>query len=803
MKNMSHKRAFEAIPGMIERKREGSLSDFELPEARVEVLKSPLSFGFELHGVRSHLGELSLKSEKALEDHLGCALISVLVTGQRLSCAISGGGGSPIAYRIQATAKDQVPSAQRGVSDDFRTALSSVLESGRSGYRFRRLSDRELGTLHVDAAERRYLIRPVGTVIAPSGSAVGFLSKDEEPSSLNTLRICPYTKSVPLMLWVPFIGSYPEPITLELSVEPITLSSDDERQLKAAQSLIRMERADNAFWSKLEESVGFWLMVQSGYRITCSVRTRGTLSPTYMNLIGRVAFPGILSPVFEMVDATEADHQRHRSGIPETLDLSNCYPQGIGLPRLVPEPDEFQRAGIKKFFNGETPSFIKRGVRLGAIRENEPAEDVRLGRAERNRHLYVLGATGTGKSTLLYNLAMQDIRNGEGVCLIDPHGDLYKQVRKSIPAHRADDVILFDPCNPSRVPGLNLLECSGPYRETQVNFVINEMFALFEKLYDMRQCGGPMFELYFRSALQLAMADPDRVSTLVDLPAVFEDRKYRQHILQRCGNSLLADFWSMAESASGEARLSNIAPYIVSKLNMFVHNALMRPIIGQPKSSVDFREVMDNRRILLVNLSKGALGEMDLRLLGMIILTKMVCAAMGRLNIAPERRKPFMVYVDEFQNFTTDASASLLSESRKFGLCLTLANQNLAQLSDGKDGDSILHSLLGNVGSTVFFRLGAPDASRMAVYTAPNFSPEDLQSLPNYHAAARLLTLKGPTASFVFETHPASRSREAGVQATIRRKQMRYTTLIKAVERDIANRRQAIRTISIGKEEPK
>jgi hypothetical protein len=205
---------------------------------------------------------------------------------------------------------------------------------------------------------------------------------------------------------------------------------------------------------------------------------------------------------------------------------------------------------------------------------------------------------------------------------------------------------------------------------------------------------------------------------------------------------------------------------------------------------------MDNRGILLVNLSRGALGEMDMRLLGMVVLTKLICAAMSRLDVSASRRKPFMLYVDEFQSFTSDATASLLSESRKFGLCLTLANQNLAQLSVGKGQENLVHSVLGNVGSMALFRLGAPDANTLGIYTRPNFGPEDLQTLPNFHAASRLLTATGPTEPFVFETYPASRRKaNPAVMRLIKKSSHRYSASIAEVEREIHKRREAIRAM--------
>jgi len=401
---------------------------------------------------------------------------------------------------------------------------------------------------------------------------------------------------------------------------------------------------------------------------------------------------------------------------------------------------------------------------------------------------------------------MQDIRNGAGICLIDPHGDLYEQVLRAIPARRAKDVILLDPSERARAVGLNLLDCSGSHREMQMSFVINEIMALLDKLYDMRVCGGPMFEQYFRGALQLVMNDAAAPGTLVDVSAVFEYKAYRDSLIKKAGPSLLSDFWRMAERSGGEASLANIAPYIVSKLNAFVHNAMLRPIIGQTTSTIDFRQIMDDRRILLVNLSRGALGELGMKLLGTVILTKLLCSAMSRLDTPPHLRTPFHLIVDEFQHFTTDATASLLAESRKFGLCLTLAHQNLSQLSTHESKDHIVHSVLGNVGSIVLFRLGAPDAEKLAVYTKPGFGPEDLQTLPNFHSAARILTRSGPSAPFVFRTNPATRIRTSPTaQRQIAEARLRYTRATAEIEEEIRKRREDIRSAGEARkvEEPK
>jgi hypothetical protein len=579
-------------------------------------------------------------------------------------------------------------------------------------------------------------------------------------------------------------------LRVAITLEACRLDQRQEQALKAAQTMILGRSPGSELPGHLEAAAAVWLKDLAGCRMTCSVSSPQPIPESYLKMLAGEIYHGPVDVSCGRTDAVRTQGgQAAAATLPgQVLDLRNCIPGTVPLPSLFPQPEALARHGMRRFYNKEKLVLPKAGVLLGYVQDGQTEQLVRLCGKERGRHTYILGATGTGKSTQIYNLAMQDIR----------------QVRDSIPPDRAGDVILLDPSDRERAVGINLLECKGPYREMQCNFVVNELLAMLEKLYDMKVCGGPMFEQYFKGALQLIMADPENPGTLVDMSAVFEHKAFREALIKRAGPSLLTDFWRMAERSGGEATLANIAPYIVSKLNSFVHNALFRPIIGQTRSTVDFREIMDNRRILLVNLARGALGELDMRLLGMVVMTKLMCAAMGRLNMAPGRRKPFMLYVDEFQNFTTDATASLLSESRKYGLCLTLANQNLAQLSAGKGQENLVHSVLGNVGSMALFRLGAPDAEKLAVYTRPNFEPADLQTLPNFHAAARLLTPTGPTEPFVFQTYPAPRRRpDPAVQRRIRKASRLYTTNIKAVEESIRKRREEIRAIATGGDEKK
>jgi len=427
------------------------------------------------------------------------------------------------------------------------------------------------------------------------------------------------------------------------------------------------------------------------------------------------------------------------------------------LPPLFPRTSLLIECGVEKSYVDASPSSSVDGILVGYSGKQTIARDVRFPESDRSRHCYIVGATGVGKSTLLNNMIFQDIKNGKGVTVIDPHGDLYRQVLEgAIPRTRLRDVILVDPCDFEYSVGINFLECSrSRFRAVEVNYVVNEMIKIFDRLYDLRQTGGPIFEQYMRNALLLLLENESWIATLVDVPRVFEERSFRKFLLKTCTNPLVVSFWKkQAETAGGDASLSNIAPYITSKLNQFTTNAVLRPIVGQTKSTINFRETIDTGKILLVNLSKGLLGELDAQLLGMLIIGKLFSSAMGRVTIEKKARKAMFLYVDEFQNFTTDSVAYLISEARKFGLNLTLANQNLSQLSTNSGKHNILDAVLGNVGSMLLFRLGVIDSEKLEAYTRPELRAGDLQQLPDFHVAARMLTQNKPQKPFVFKTAP-------------------------------------------------
>jgi len=426
----------------------------------------------------------------------------------------------------------------------------------------------------------------------------------------------------------------------------------------------------------------------------------------------------------------------------------------------------------------------KSGVLIGRSVFRGDAIDVRISDDDRRRHVYMVGQTGTGKSNLLINMVADDIRNGRGVAVIDPHGDLVDDILGLVPRNREGDVIVFDPGDIAEPIGLNMLEYDFG-RPEEKTFIVNELLNIFDKLYDLKTTGGPMFEQYMRNALLLLMEDAvNEPATLMEVPRVFSDAAFRNRKLARIKNPVVIDFWEKeAIKAGGEAALSNITPYVTSKFNNFTANDYMRPIIGQVRSAFNFREVMDSGKILLVNLSKGRVGEANANLLGMIIIGKVLMAALGRVDTEQAKRRDFYLYVDEFQNFATDSIAVILSEARKYRLDLTLAHQFIAQLTD-----KIRDAVFGNVGSLISFRVGAKDAESLVKQFEPVFKEEDLINIDNFQAYAKLLIGGETSRPFNIRTLKAEPSDRALADSLKQISRKRFGRERETVEQEIYNR---------------
>lgn len=380
------------------------------------------------------------------------------------------------------------------------------------------------------------------------------------------------------------------------------------------------------------------------------------------------------------------------------------------------------------------------GVLLGHADYRGHRHEIRIKQEDRRRHLYVIGKSGTGKTAILASVIRQDILAGRGVCVIDPHGELCDDALAYVPRERAEDVIFFDPGDFERPIGLNMLEFDPRYPHLRT-FVINEMLKIFDKLYDLKATGGPMFETYMRNAILLLMDHPESGMTLMDIPRVLADEEYRNLKLAHCTSVEVKDFWQKeALKAGGEASLANMVPYITSKLASFIYNDYMRPIIGQQKSAFNLYDAMNEGKIILMKLSKGKIGDLNAYLLGMIMVGKILDGALKRADMEPALRKDFYLYIDEFQNFLTDSISTILSEARKYGLSLTIAHQFIGQLTMGANKDTTIRdAVFGNVGTMCIGRVGMEDAEFLVKEFTPVFSEYDLVNVEGLHFNTKLL----------------------------------------------------------------
>lgn len=405
------------------------------------------------------------------------------------------------------------------------------------------------------------------------------------------------------------------------------------------------------------------------------------------------------------------------------------------------------------------------GVVIGNNIYRGDSRAIHFSKEDRMRHMYVIGQTGTGKTVFLKNMIIQDIKNGDGCCFIDPHGSDILDILANIPPERAKDVIYFDPSYTARPMGLNMLEYDRDFPE-QKTFVVNELLGIFNQLFDMKATGGPGFEQYFRNAALLVMEHPESGNTLLDISRVFSDKDYRDYKLSKCKNPLINQFWANAEKTSGDQGLQNWVQYVNSKFDIFMSNDIMRPIVAQEKSAFNFREIMDGKKIFLANLSKGRLGDINANLLGLIIVGKISQAAMARVN--SNERPDFYLYIDEFQNVTTPAIASILSEARKYRLSLTIAHQYLAQLPEDIKG-----AVFGNVGSMVVHRVSPEDAKFLETQFNPTFTAADIIKIENYHAYVKMLSNNTPAKPFDIVGIPPSRGNKDQIDPI---KELSYVT---------------------------
>jgi hypothetical protein len=411
------------------------------------------------------------------------------------------------------------------------------------------------------------------------------------------------------------------------------------------------------------------------------------------------------------------------------------------LPDQKSIPTSQVQRQMSKQVDGPT-QIMDEGVLLGYNEFRGVKKPIRLSVNDRRRHTYIIGQTGTGKSVLLENIAYQDMLDGKGFAFVDPHGDSVETLLGKVPKERVEDVIYFNPGDMTNPIGLNMFEFDHP---DQKDFLVQESINMLYGLYDPGHTGivGPRLEHIFRNCALLLMSDPAG-GTFIDIPKLLIDDEFMKSKLKYVTDQTVLDFWTKEFPDSKRSNESGeVISWVVSKFGPFISNDAMRNIIGQTKSGFNLREIMDNKKILLVNLSKGKMGELNSKLLGIIFVMKFQAAAMGRANVPEAERQDFCLFVDEFQNFATDSFESILSEARKYRLNLVLGNQFMTQLTD-----KIREAIIGNVGTVISGRIGITDAEILVKKFAPTFETEDLTKMPNHQSITSVMINNVPSAPF-------------------------------------------------------
>lgn len=429
--------------------------------------------------------------------------------------------------------------------------------------------------------------------------------------------------------------------------------------------------------------------------------------------------------------------QTIRNNILNSVEMATIF----HLPDQNSIPTSKVKRQMSKQVDGPT-ELLDEGLLIGMNEYRGIKKEIRLSVNDRRRHTYIIGQTGVGKSGFLENLAYQDMHDGKGFAFIDPHGDSAEALLANVPKERVEDVIYFNPGDLENPIGLNLFEWET---EDQKDFLVQESINMLYSLYDPGHTGivGPRLEHIFRNCALLLMADP-KGGTFIDIPKLLVDDEFMKSKLKYVTDRNVLDFWTKEYPASQRSNESGeVTSWVVSKFGPFLSNTMMRNIMGQTKSGFNIRDIMDNDKILLVNLSKGKMGELNSKLIGMIFVMKFQAAAMARADMAEDERKDFCLFVDEFQNFATESFESILSEARKYRLNLVLGNQFMTQLTD-----KIREAIIGNVGTVISGRIGVTDAELMVKKYQPVFDAEDLTKLPNYQAIASVMINNVPSAPF-------------------------------------------------------
>lgn len=607
---------------------------------------------------------------------------------------------------------------------DFAYPIATFQESKRDAARA--LLNALSGASREDGVGIQILIRPAeeGWARAAQGAAE-LIRKNKGKKTGPQMAM----KGVMEALWKPPEATDVKPEDKQLSsIEQATVDAiDDKTRYPGYETLIRVVASSNT----AARSQALMNNVISAFALFDSTQNNG-----FKFAVSKDIEEFVTAYIFRFFP------QEVTQNILNTVELATIF----HLPNQNSIPTSQVQRQAAKQVDGPT-QIMEEGFLLGYNEFRGVKKPIRLGPKDRRRHTYIIGQTGTGKSKLLENLAYQDMMDGRGFAFIDPHGDSAEELLGMVPKERVEDVIYFAPGDMETPIGLNLFEFEN---QDQRDFIIQETISMLYKLYDPGHTGiiGPRFESWFRNAALTVMADPEG-SSFLDVQQVFIDQAFADEKIKHVTQQTTLDFWNKEMAQTTESAKGEMLGWFASKFGAFLANDMMRNIIGQTKSGFDLRDIMDNKKILLVNLSKGKVGELNSQLLGMIFVMKFNAAAMGRADMPEADRQDFSLYVDEFQNFATDSFATILSEARKYRLSLILANQFMTQLTD-----QIREAILGNIGTVISGRIGITDAEILIKKFSPTFDVEDLTRMPNFQTIASVMIQDVPSAAFSMSLLP-------------------------------------------------
>lgn len=591
------------------------------------------------------------------------------------------------------------------------------------------------------------------------------------------------------------------PVCVRISITPTSLDSTERDALEELVEVKKREASESASAKAAHRTLESILYLRPLFHARCVVASPEPLSSSLLSTIGHTLSepaehvaepPPALAGGYSVRRDDEGLREVYERGA-DSPELPSIAPDGLGRLRSLLGVWEASNLFRLPVVTGEDPQALpidespdlpgvladlpSHGTRLGTLKQH-PQRHVALSADDRFRHTYVVGQTGTGKSTLLLNMALDDIRAGDGVCVIDPHGDLVEGILARLPEDRVDDVVLIDPADPVAVVGVNLIEAET---DLQANYLITEVSNLMQKLFDPQNTGivGPRWHSMVRQAILLLQSNNGVKSSFLDVATVFSDRAVRDFLVRHAADDpLLAQYWqSEVPAAQRSNEWGEVVAWVNSKFEVFRTSKLLRGVIGQAESSVSFSDVIRDRKILLVNLSKGAMGSSNAELLGHVVVMKLWGTILERGRLPQEQRTPFFVYIDEFQNITTDSLDTMLAEARKYGVGLTLANQFFDQLSE-----TTRAALLGNVGTKLSFRLGPADAGAFAQWLGRDVERTELTHLPNHQLVAALSPGGIPTDPVLLQSRPPDEPDFAVAEAARTRSRAQHAVPIAEAE---------------------